>query len=163
MWILVLGDLTTRRRCATSVCGSCGGTQAPGQRQRRAAAPADPLHIFALKTSLTGSTPLRQSSRSLARFPPDPALRGPTGALASAVGEVSHIISGQLPSPDRSFATGVGGTVAAFSWWVSLFSSLLWTHMEGRVVVYFSRFKEGKVHEDFIIFYLALGPLLKLV
>lgn len=31
------------------------------------------------------------------------------------------------------------------------------------MVVYFSRFKEGKVHEDFIIFYLALGPLLKLV
>lgn len=42
----MLGErLTTRRRCATSVC-SCSGTQAPGQRQWRVGSSSRSAHIF---------------------------------------------------------------------------------------------------------------------
>ena len=95
------GDLTSRRRCATSVC-RCRGTQAPGQRQWRAGAPADPLHIFALIPHwLDSLISDRAAARSL--FSLNPAFPSPIGALASAVGKVSHIISDQLLSPDRLF------------------------------------------------------------
>lgn len=42
-----MSGVTTRRRCATSVC-SCSGTQAPGQRQWRVGSSGRSAHIFPL-------------------------------------------------------------------------------------------------------------------
>lgn len=112
-------DLTTRCRYATSVFG-CSGTQAPGQRQWRAGAPADPLHIFPLTPHWRDSLITdRAAARSRSFLRIQRSVHPWCARICGREGQPHHFWS----TPLTWSALHHRGIVAAFSWWVFLFSS----------------------------------------